>query len=175
MLTVNYIESELSYAYVHAVASRAGIICEVTSRHTDDAGVDAVLRVKGRLAPESILTQFTADVQLKATRQAPVLENDRFQYRIKRKNYNDLRSTMTGAPQLLILLYLPNDDTQWLEHDEDRLLTRKCAYWVSLRGAPEVDQGSQVIAIPKCNVVSVDGLLSLMTRFSKAEVINYVP
>jgi hypothetical protein len=175
VLTLNNIESELSYAYLHAVASRAGLICEVTGRHSDDAGVDAVLRVRGRLAQDSILTQFTADVQLKATRQPPVLENDRFQYRIKRKNYDDLRSTMTGAPQLLIVLYLPDDETQWLEHDEDRLLARKCAYWGSLREAPEIDQGSQVISIPKSNVLSVDGLRDLMTRLSKNEVINYAP
>ena len=175
MLTTNNIESELSYAYLHAVACRAGLICEVTGRHTDDAGVDAVLRVKGRLAPDSILTQFTADVQLKATRQVAVLQNERYQYRIKRKNYDELRSTKTGAPQLLILLYLPDDEAQWLEHDENRLLARKCAYWVSLRGAPDIDQGSQVIAIPKSNVVSVDGIRGLMTRLSKEEVINYAP
>jgi hypothetical protein len=173
MLSVNNIESELSYSYLHAVASRAGLICEVSGRHTDDVGVDAVLRVKGRLAPDSVLTQFTADVQLKATRQAPALHNGRFQFRVNRKNYDELRSTKTGAPQLLIVLYLPADETQWLEHDEDRLLTRKCAYWVSLRGAAEIDQGSQVIAIPRCNVVSADGIRSLMTRFSKGEVINY--
>lgn len=174
VLTLNNIESELSYAYLHAVASRAGLICEVTGRHSDDAGVDAVLRVKGQLAPDSVLTQFTADVQLKATRQTPVLENGHFQYRIKRKSYDELRSTKTGAPQLLIVLYLPDDETKWLEHDEDRLLTRKCAYWVSLRGAPDIDQGSQVIAIPESNVLSVDGVRSLMTRLSKEEVISYV-
>jgi hypothetical protein len=173
MLSLSDIESELSYAYLHAVASRAGVICEVTCRHTDNAGVDAVLRVKGRLAPDSVLTHFTVDVQLKATGQAATLHNERFQYRIRRKNYDELRSTKTGAPQLLIVLYLPADETQWLEHDEDRLLTRKCAYWVSLRGAAEIDQGSQVIAIPRCNVVSADGIRSLMTRFSKGEVINY--
>jgi len=50
MLTMQNVESELSYAYLHAVASRAQIICECTGRHSDEAGVDAVLRVKGKLA-----------------------------------------------------------------------------------------------------------------------------
>jgi len=67
MLTTQNIEAELSYAYLHAVASRAGIICERTGRGSDDAGVDAVLRVKGQLAEDSRLTSFTVDVQLKAT------------------------------------------------------------------------------------------------------------
>ena len=32
------IESELSYAYLHAVAARAGMSCEVSGRHTDKDG-----------------------------------------------------------------------------------------------------------------------------------------
>jgi hypothetical protein len=100
MLTTQNIESELSYAYLHAVASRAGIICESTGRHTDEAGVDSVLRVKGMLAQDSILTQFPVEVQLKATKQIPIEQNGRFSYSLKVKNYNELRSTNTGAPQL---------------------------------------------------------------------------
>ena len=82
---------------------------------------------------------------------------------------------MTGAPQLLIVFYLPSDDADWLVHDEDGLLTRRCAYWVSLRGAEFTDQGSKTVYIPKINVVSVDGIRNLMTRLSKDEVINYAP
>jgi len=41
------IEAELSYAYLHAVASRAGFSCAVAERHLDDAGVDAVIREDG--------------------------------------------------------------------------------------------------------------------------------
>lgn len=175
MLTENNIESELSYAYLHAVASHAGMICEVAGRHTDEAGVDAVLRVKGRLAQDSILTQFTAEVQLKASKQTPLEQNGLYSYSIKAKNYNELRSVKTGAPQLLIVLFLPNDPGQWLENDEERLVARRCAYWLSLRGAPEIDQASKTVYIPKANFVSVAGLKVLMTRFSKQEEINYAP
>jgi hypothetical protein len=38
MLTEQNIEAELSYAYLHAVASRAGFSCEYTPRHADAAG-----------------------------------------------------------------------------------------------------------------------------------------
>ena len=41
MLTEQNIEAELSYAYLHAVASRAGFSCEYRNRHLDGAGVDA--------------------------------------------------------------------------------------------------------------------------------------
>ncbi|TVS21028.1 MAG: DUF4365 domain-containing protein [Planctomycetaceae bacterium] len=173
MLTVQNIESELSYAYLHAIASRGGIICECTGRHSDEAGVDAVLRVKGRLSQDSKLTQFSVDVQLKATKQMPVEQNGRYSYSLKAKNYNELRSAHTGAPQLLIVLFLPADSESWLVHSEECLVTRRCAYWLSLRGAPEIDQDSRTVYIPRVNELSVPALRALMTRFSTLEVVNY--
>jgi hypothetical protein len=174
MLTEQNIESELSYAYLHAIASRAGIICESTGRHTDEAGVDVVLRVKGKLAADSILTQFPVEVQLKATRQVPIEQNGKYSYSIKIKNYDELRSTNTGAPQLLVVLYLPADASTWLNHSEECLVTRRCAYWVSLRGAPPIDnQDSRTVYIPRANLLSVEFLRTLMTGFSKQEVLDY--
>lgn len=174
MLTIQNIESELSYAYLHAVASRARIICEYTGRHTDDAGVDAVLRVKGKLAPDSVFTQFAVDVQLKATKQPPIEQDGRYSHSLKVKNYDELRSTNTGAPQLLVVLFLPQNAETWLTHSEEGLIARRCAYWASLRGAPATDQDSRTVYVPRVNLLSVVGLRELMTRFSRRETIDYV-
>ena len=174
MLSTQNIESELSYAYLHAVASRAGIICEYSGRHTDEAGVDAVLRVKGKLAEESVLTHFTTDVQLKATMREAVEQNGRFSYNLRMKNYNDLRSESTIAPQLLVVLFLPDDAALWLSHSDEGLISRKCAYWLSLRGAPDSNNDSlQSVYIPKTNLLSVESLTELMARFSQRETIAY--
>jgi hypothetical protein len=104
MLSLQNIESELSYAYLHAVASRAGFICTCTDRHSDEAGVDAVIRVVGQLAVDSVFTSFTVDVQLKATSVEPVEHNGRYSYSLGLKNYNELRSTTAAGPQLLVVL-----------------------------------------------------------------------
>lgn len=173
MLSMLNIESELSYAYLHAIASRCGVICECTGRHTDEAGVDAVLRVKGQLSDDSILTQFSVDVQLKATKRCPIENNGRYSHSLKLKNYNELRSIHTGAPQLLIVFYLPDNDETWIEHREECLVSRRCAYWQSLRGAPETDTESKTIYIPRSHLLSVDALRDLMTRFSRREVLTY--
>ena len=98
----------------------------------------------------------------------------RYSHSLKIKNYNEQRSTKTAAPKLLVVLFLPADANTWLVQSEDCLVTRRCAYWVSLRGAPETDQESKTIYIPKSNALSVQSLRALMTRFSKREVINYV-
>ena len=173
MLTDQNIESELSYAYLHAIASRGGIICESTGRHSDEAGVDAV---SGSKATGSgvILTQFTVEVQLKATKMVPVEQDGKYSYSLKVKNYDELRSTNTGAPQLLVVLFLPADAETWLTHDEDCLVARRCAYWLSVRGAAETAHDSRTVYIPRTNLLSVDALRTLMTRFSKQEPLDYV-
>jgi hypothetical protein len=48
----NDIKSELSYAYLHAVASRAGCECQVAGRHSDNQGIDAVVIGSGDFGPE---------------------------------------------------------------------------------------------------------------------------
>jgi hypothetical protein len=120
------------------------------------------------------LTQFTVDVQLKATKKIPVEQDGKYSYSLKVKNYDELRSTNTGAPQLLVVLFLPDDAKTWLTHSEDCLVARRCAYWLSLRGAPGTDQASKTVYIPRANLLSVEGLRTLMSRFSKQEVLNYV-
>lgn len=40
-LYTNDIEAELSYAYLHAVASKAAVCCKAGNRHDDNAGIDA--------------------------------------------------------------------------------------------------------------------------------------
>ena len=174
MLTSQNIEAELSYAYLHAVASRAGIICERSGPATDDAGVDAVLRVKGPLAEDSLLTSLTVDVQLKATTAQPVDQDERYAFPLKIKNYDELRSIRTSSPQLLIVLYLPADAREWLTHSHECLVARRCAYWLSLRGAPASEnETSQTVYIPTANLLSVENLRGLLARFSKRERIVY--
>jgi hypothetical protein len=77
LLTENDIKAELSYAYLHAVASRAGCAAVWTDRHTDGTGVDAVVRVRQRFADDSQYTNFSIDVQLKATSDEPALDERR--------------------------------------------------------------------------------------------------
>ncbi len=76
LLSEKEIEAELSYAYLHAVAARAGFACDVAGRQSDRAGIDARIHIKERLAPQAVFTDFSIEVQLKATCQPAVLQND---------------------------------------------------------------------------------------------------
>lgn len=174
LLSDNNIKSELSYAYLHAIAARAGFACEVTGRHSDGAGVDAVLRAKERFFPDSVYTNFTAEVQLKSTSREPVDEKDHYSFAMSVRHYDKARSMETAAPVIVVVLFLPEDAADWLIHSEDSLITRRCAYWVSLYGAPpSANATAQTVYVPKSNCLSVDALRALMGRFSRQERLRY--
>jgi hypothetical protein len=109
LLSENNIKAELRYAYLHAVAARAGFGCQEGNRHEDGIGVDAKLRIKERFSPESTLTNFTVGVQLKATAEQPAEINGRYSYSLRLKNCDELGSVECQAPQLLVVLFLPAD------------------------------------------------------------------
>jgi hypothetical protein len=174
LLTQQNIESELSYAYLHAVASRAGFECTISGRHSDGAGIDAVLRVRESFGVDSFLTNFTIDVQLKATVEEPAFRAGKYSFPLDVEHYDRLRSTSHAAAFLLVVLFLPADAEAWLVHSEDQLIAKRCAYWVSLRGAPSsTNIESQTVYIPKGNCLSAESLRSLAARISLGELPGY--
>ncbi len=103
-LAANEIECELSYAYLHAVATKAGCECQVTLRHSDGMGVDARLFVDEEFGPGAVQCRFTVEVQLKATSAALKVAHGRFSFRLRKEHYDKLRRTDIESPLLLIVL-----------------------------------------------------------------------
>jgi Domain of unknown function (DUF4365) len=175
LLSMNEMAAELSYAYLHAVASRAGFACEIAGRQSDRAGIDARLHIKERLAPNAAFTDFPVEIQLKATSRSPVLQNEHYSYWLKSDHYEKLRNPGVWNLRLLVVLFLPEDQSQWLMHDEDGMVTRRCAYWVSLKGADPSDNATgQTVYVPRANRFSHDGLRALATKFACQEGFAYV-
>jgi hypothetical protein len=176
MLTENDVEAELSYAYLHAVASRAGFGCVWSNRALDNAGVDARVDTDGeKLADDSYFTAITLDVQLKATRQEPVERGGRYSLSLPIAQYDKLRSTRTSNQRLLVVLYLPHDKERWLSHSEEALTARRCAYWASLRGAPVSGNSTeQTVYIPRSQPLTPDSLRMIMTILSREDRIGHV-
>lgn len=175
-MTNNDIIAELSYAYLHAVAARAGFGCKAGSRIDDGASVDAMVRVNEKLASDSWIWNFDFEVQLKATHQTLAETDGKYSYFFKGiDRYERLRDPGSPLPKLLVVLILPSDSTQWVTLDENSLIARRCAYWVSLKGAPPSDNGTgQTIAIPRSQVLSVDGIRDVALRLSRQEDLTYV-
>lgn len=170
------IESELSYAYLHAVAAQAGASCISSNRLEDNAGIDASLTIFGPFTGAKFLKEVDLKVQLKATIKKPAETDNHFSYAFSGiKQYDNLRSTEAySTPRILAVLFLPPDKDDWLECGLDGLILRKCCYWVSLRGAPSsTNTTSQTIHIPKSQALNPLGLRSLGEQIALRKLPNY--
>lgn len=155
LLTDQDREEALSLVYVRAVAAYAGYVTAECDFDRD--GVDLRIHAGGAMRP-------ALDLQLKATVNLAESQDRRYGFRLQRRNYDLLRDE-TQTPRLLVVLDLPNDETQWMTITTEELVLRRCAYWLSLKGYAETDNSSSVtVYIPKQNVFDVEGLRVLMER-----------
>jgi hypothetical protein len=74
------------------------------------------------------------------------------------------------VPRLLVVLLLPPDPDQWLEQTEEQMVSRRCAYWLSLLNQPEVGNEKTVtVQVPRKNCLTADNLRTLMQRASRRQ------
>jgi hypothetical protein len=137
-------------------------------------GVDARLFVDDDFGEDIIQSRFAVEVQLKATSQQLRLIEGRYSYRLQKNHYDKLRRTDTESPLLLVVLQLPKNANDWLRCTPRALTLKRCAYWVSLYGAPESsNETSETVYLPQANLFSVDILRALLARFARRERIRY--
>ena len=162
-MTIQNIESELSYAYLHAVCSKAGLSCKQGDRHDDGAGVDAEIIYRGKLK-HTYLTEIQLNIQLKATTTQPVVSGKGFSYFLQGiERYDKLRTNDSSIYKILVVLFLPENSDDWLNCSEEELVMKKAAYWVNLYGAPAVNTTSgTTIYIPTSNILTPEALVNLV-------------
>ena len=168
------VESELSYAYLHAVAAHTHVSCGCVTRHEDNAGVDASLTGWGPFEG-SYRDEVDIKVQLKATVAEPIEKDGALSYFIKgTSRYDVLRKTTLSTPRILVVLFLPKEKGKWITHTDEALSLHKCAYWVSLSGAgPSTNGTGQTVYLPKDQRFDVKGLSSLMSMVARNELPKY--
>ncbi|MDX2038127.1 MAG: DUF4365 domain-containing protein [Isosphaeraceae bacterium] len=166
-MTDNERKQQLSIAYVHAVAARAGYACQLIN--VDDDSIDVQLAARGVVHEKSILRSPRIDVQLKATARQPTFQDDHLDFPLSIKNYDDLRAESL-VPRILVVLLLPVDEEAWLTQSEDEMIIRRCAYWTSLVHQPETGNRSSVsVRVPRSRLFSVSELRDLMAKVSRKE------
>jgi hypothetical protein len=152
----------LSLAYVKALAARAGFSTAVPEPDRDS--VDVRIMAGGPRRP-------ALDLQLKATTDLAEAQDGFRRFRLRIKNYNDLR-VETQTPRLLVVLDLPQDEAQWMTVTTEELVLRRRAYWVSLQQGHEeaVRQETVTVRIPEGNVLDVATLRTLMERSRSGDI-----
>ncbi|MBV8278875.1 MAG: DUF4365 domain-containing protein [Verrucomicrobia bacterium] len=165
----------MSYAYLHAVVSHAAMSCRYGTRLEDKNGIDATITAWGPFPGGGRYQEIDLKVQLKATIDTPTDYGTHCSYFFRGiSQYEDLRKDTVATHRILVVLFLPRDASEWLTHDVEALTMRKCAFWVSLRGAPEpTNTTGETIKIPKHQVFNPDNLKQLMARLSRREIPVY--
>jgi Domain of unknown function (DUF4365) len=157
-------KEQFSLAYVRPVACVAGFSAAILE--VDDDSDDLIL--SGWIVA-GVPSRPKIALQLKCTSE-DILRGDEVVYRLKRKNYDELRLTGVVVPRLLVVVRIPESEDEWLRHTEEELALRRCAYWTSLRGAPETTATSSVtIRVPRANVFDVAALRNLMGKAARKE------
>ena len=165
-MTENEQKQQLSFAYVHAVAARAGFACDRPG--VDDDSVDLVIAAQGRIHDCAVLRSPRIELQVKATVQNDLSE-DPLAFPLPIKNYNDLREE-TLVPRLLVILQLPQNTNEWLEQSEQQMISRRFAVYSSLLGRPKSENTATVtVHLPQNNMFSVDSLKDMMQRVSERQ------
>ena len=151
----------LSLAYVKALAARAGFSTAVPEPDRDS--VDVRIMAGGPRRP-------ALDLQLKATADLAEAQDGFRRFRLRIKNYDDLR-VETQTPRLLVVLDLPPEEAQWMTVTTEELVLRRRAYWMSLQGHEEVvRQETVTVRIPEGNVFDVATLQTLMERSRSGDI-----
>ena len=155
-MSPNFIQEQLSWAYVRAVTYRAGF--RIYTPEVDDHGIDGTIE-----SYDSGVNKV--DFQLKATTRYEIRGSD-VVYDLRVENYNRLVQD-NGLPRVLILYAMPSDDSLWLAQSEDELCLRECAYWVSLMGmdrSPRESGTTRRVRLPLSNIFSEDGLRRMFSQ-----------
>jgi hypothetical protein len=167
-VTLNEQKQQLSVAYVHAVAARAGYTCQVQT--VDEDSVDVLIGARGYVHHQAVIRSPRLEIQLKATSSLR-LGATHLTFPLKRKNYDELRA-IALIPRLLLVLLLPEKPAEWIETSEECMISRRCAYWLSLLGMPETGNTSSVsVRLPRSQQFNMGQLQGLMQRVSRQEPI----
>ncbi|MCX4806286.1 DUF4365 domain-containing protein [Streptomyces sp. NBC_01214] len=70
------------------------------------------------------------------------------------------------VPVYLVVVLVPKDPADYIRTDEDALVLRRCAYWVSLEHHVPAQAGreSVTVTVPRDNLLTVDALHEFFAR-----------
>jgi uncharacterized protein DUF4365 len=156
-------KEQFQYSYLLATATAAGFW--LSDPRVDFDSVDCTVRAQGS---DGGYSSPLLDVQLKCTAADDPLPVE-IPFRLKRKNYEDLRDPHRFTPIILAVCFVPIHDDRWLEYGERLWTARYDCFWLSLRGCaplgPRVE--SKTVHVPRAQRLTSEELRRLMGRISR--------
>ena len=158
---------EMQYAYLHAVASRAGAKVKRTDGNVDFGSDGDITYVKNLPAGKFGDTSISFSFQMKATKRWK-LEDDFIVYDIDVDSYNKLVTWEGYGFIVLVLFRLPIDDSKWLTISEDVLALKNCCYWIRLIENESENSRSVRIRIPRDRLFDTEAVTQLLDEARSA-------
>jgi len=156
-------KEEISKAYVHAVAARNRF--KLGEWTVDDGCLDVTIAAEGTLGGGKYEAP-RVDIQLKCTSRAAVVKDEFISWQLERDHYSKLIASKI-IPHLLVVLVLPPNEKDWLDHSADQLILRRCAYWVKTTGMPAIAKPTSTVRLPRTQVFSPEQLKAILTTISR--------
>lgn len=159
-ITLEHQKEQFSRAYAIAVASVAG--CSHCQPVPDEDSIDIAF---SSARQGLILNKPRLEAQLKATSR-DLVRHDHVAYPLPIKNYDELRVD-THVPRILVVVVVPEHPDAWMRQEEFKTHIYRCAYWVSLLGAPAVaNQDTISVHVPRKQVFNPRAISGMMDRIA---------
>lgn len=156
-MDLNKQKEQFSIAYIRAVVAAAGF--NIGKMDIDEDSIDLSIASSRYF----LAVRASIDVQLKCTADERVLRQEFIHFPLKIKNYDDLRTAR--LPHALVVVLVPPNVEDWLIQTEQEMVMRRCGYWLSLAGQPEVqNQASVTVKIPRTQQFTAGALKDMMKR-----------
>ncbi|TOJ94486.1 hypothetical protein CGI27_24440 [Vibrio parahaemolyticus] len=156
-------QERFSSAYVKLMCAAAKI--NYSEPTTDNESIDIELigrGFQGRWKKPRILAQLKCTSNYKYID----MEKQELSFPLPIKNYNDLRE-VDDLPKILIVVFCPKDNQEWVQHSSLQSNVRFSGYWVSLEGEPEVSNKTNVtVKVPFSQAFNNLTLIELMKQYS---------
>src|SRR5258708_4926643 len=133
-MTRNHRQEALCRACIQAVAGQWGM---TYATPFPDYGTDLVLGEIEIVGNSLVESGNRVDVQAKSTA-LPQQASELIPFDLDIRTFNWLRATRHGNPRILVVLVLPEDESQWLTQTSEEFVVRHCVYWLSVAGMPGV-------------------------------------
>jgi hypothetical protein len=151
-------KGQFGVAYVSALATAAGYITYIPSLDLDSVDLGISARSEELAGAPSIELQIKTYSHMFET-------GSSFSYRLKKKNYDDLRRKVL-KPRYLVVVNVPRPEEPWLLESEHALTLFYGAYFLSLKGATEVNGETTTVKMVREQLLTVRALTILMEQAS---------
>jgi hypothetical protein len=156
-------------AYVRSVAAAAG--CVVYGRPEIDEGIDITFTHTSDIHLKDDHKAYL-EIQMKSSADGPVEQGSVVTATMRRSRYDLFRAVDVTVNKIVVILHMPADMKDWISLDDESLLLRHRAYWVSVRGSPPITDGvnSAPVKAPVTQPFDDIALCRIMERIGQGGV-----